>query len=414
MSGKVLEDVLERDRAEKRREAMRALLRRPLMTADDAAFTAVRRQADELRRWLQREAGWDLRVEGDFARLLKRPADHRDDSRPATARVSGAPQRFTRRRYALFCLALAVLERGESQTALGRLGDQLVQAAADLGAREDGGRDRLEFTLSNRDDRRDLVSVIRLLLDLGVLARVAGDDEEDYVRGSGDALYDVHRRVLAALMVCPRGPSLVVAMDGDPATTAARLEALHRGIETAGESARNQALRQALTRRLLDDPVVYYHELGEDERAYLQSQRAALLQRVREMTGLESEVRAEGIAMVDAAGELTDRRMPSEGTEGHATLLLATWLAKRVGETIPRAELEARMRQWIADYGRYWKKAARDPGAETWLCGDAIRRLADLNLLAERAAGVEPLPAIGRYAVDEPRRAGRLFEEEEA
>jgi hypothetical protein len=92
-----IKDVLSRHRDAERREALRALLMRPLMTAADADFGAVRRHADELRDWFSQAAGWRLQIERDCARLYKRPADLTDASR-------GAPE-FGRRRYVLFCLA---------------------------------------------------------------------------------------------------------------------------------------------------------------------------------------------------------------------------------------------------------------------------------------------------------------------
>ena len=68
--------------------------------------------------------------------------------------------------------------------------------------------------------------------------------------------------------------------------------------QDAGRSeARNRRLRSRLTRRLLDDPIVYNDELSEAERAYLTSQRAFLLAQIEEATGLVPEVRREGIAL---------------------------------------------------------------------------------------------------------------------
>jgi len=93
----------------------------------------------------------------------------------------------------------------------------------------------------------------------------------------------------------------------------------------------NQHLRQRLTRRLLDEPVLYYDELTEAELAYLTGQRGAITARITELTGLIAEVRAEGIAMVDPHDDLTDVRMPDTGTDGHVTLLLAEFLAARCG-----------------------------------------------------------------------------------
>ena len=43
--------------------------------------------------------------------------------------------------------------------------------------------------------------------------------------------------------------------------------------------------------------------------------------------GLVAEQRAEGLALVDEAGSLTDVAMPAEGTDAHVTLLVAEFLA---------------------------------------------------------------------------------------
>jgi uncharacterized protein (TIGR02678 family) len=172
----------------------------------------------------------------------------------------------------------------------------------------------------------DLVAVVRLLLELGVLARVAGD-EEAFVHAAGDALYDVQRGVLALVLAPTRGPSTIEAREFSQ-----RLEQLAADALPDTEELRNRALRHHLTRRLLDDPVVYHDELDPEQAAYLTGQRAALIRRISELTGLVAEVRAEGIAMVDPDDDLSDVRMPDVGTDGHFTLLLAEYLAQRVGE----------------------------------------------------------------------------------
>ena len=117
-----------------------------------------------------------------------------------------------------------------------------------------------------------------------------------------------------------------------------------------------------LTRRLLDDPVVYYDELTEDERAYLVAQRHNITGRISEATGLLPELRAEGIAMVDPDDELTDVRMPEQRTDGHVTLLVAEYLAGRA--RAPRAELLTFVRQAAQAHASYWRKGVTDPGAE--------------------------------------------------
>src|ERR1700744_1442038 len=103
--------------------ALRALLMTPLMTSAHPDFTAVRRHCETLREWFARETGWILNVERDCARLFKRPADLLDPTR-------GFPD-YDRRRYVLFCLACAVLERADPQITLRVLGDRLLAFAGE-------------------------------------------------------------------------------------------------------------------------------------------------------------------------------------------------------------------------------------------------------------------------------------------
>src|SRR5262249_9148499 len=149
------------------------------------------------------------------------------------------------------------------------------------------------------------------------LRRVAGD-EEAYLGQAGDVLYDVDRRVIASLLTGTVGPSTVDASSLDE-----RIAALVAEPRPDTEELRNRALRHALTRRPLEAPVVSYDGLAPDELAYLRSQRGQIVGRIADVTGLVVEVRAEGIAMVDPDDELTDVRMPAEGTQSHLTLKLA-------------------------------------------------------------------------------------------
>lgn len=392
-----LSDTLARQRLEEQRSALRALLARPLLRADDSAFPLVRRHAASLRDWLARETGWHLQSERDFVRLHKRPADSLDATRPA--RVGRGTQRktFTRRRYALFCLLLADLERGDAQITLGRLGEGLGQAVTDPALSERG----LAFTLDHQEARRDLVVVVRLLMELGVLVRVAGDEEQFLRRGlEGDVLYDVDRRVLSALLVTSRGPSLVALNGADSELDLeARLHALTDTFVPDTLEGRNRELRHRLARRLLDDPVVYWQELDEDEAAYLTNQRGVMLRRLQLATGLVPEARGEGIALVDPDGELTDEKIPAEGTEGHLALLMAERLATVGPDGVSLDEAEAWIQSWQQDYRRYWRKSACEPGAAHGLCRQTLARLASLRLVANRGDRIIPLPALGRFRV---------------
>ncbi|MFR9673313.1 TIGR02678 family protein [Streptomyces sp. TR06-5] len=387
-----LTEVLDGQREADLRRAARALLKEPLLTADGPhadAFRLVRRHASELREWFERNAGWSLRTDADTARLRKTPGVLTDSTHPA--RETGrAALPFTRRRYVLLCLTLAALERGESQVALGRLAEQVVLAAADPELTTAG----ITFTLERRDERLDLAAVVRLLLRFGVLRRVAGD-EDSYVSGSGDVLYDVRRRVLAGMPATLRGPSLIEARDTDE-----RLAEMTAQTALDSDELRFRAIRWKLTRLLLDEPVLYYDDLADDELAYLTRQRGFLTARIGELTGLVAEVRAEGIAMVDPLDDLTDVRMPEQGTHGHITLLLAEHLAQ-AGRPVEPAELAARVRELAAEHGSFWSKAAREPGAEPELVEQALTKLTALGLVARTDQGVVPRPALARYAVGE-------------
>ncbi|WP_433522606.1 TIGR02678 family protein [Nocardia pseudovaccinii] len=395
-----LTDAVVATRAAEQRKAARALLRRPLLRADsrDAEmFALVTRHAQELREWFDRETGWRLSVSGEVARLFKVVADTADPTHPAVD--AGRKLAFGRRRYVLVCLALAVLERSDNQITLGRLAEQIVLAAADPELVAAG----IVFTLQRRDERGDLVAVVRLLLDLGVLDRVAGE-EQSFIDHGGDVLYDVRRRITSALLTSVRGPSMVRANG-----FADRLAELTHEMPATTDDLRNRRIRQRLTRILLDEPVLYYERLGEDERAYLTGQRAAICARIATFTGLVAEVRAEGIAMVDPGDELTDIRMPEVGTDGHATLLIAERLARSIGARVPVPELRVWMAGLAKEYvrQRVWRAGSAETGAETELVEAALTKLEALRLVhrSPRATDEEwvlPLPAIARYGVDAP------------
>jgi uncharacterized protein (TIGR02678 family) len=186
---------------EEEREAVRALLKQPLMGMQHESFRLVARHADALRAWFLRETGWVLAVERGGARLFKRPAD-------LTSTVRGLDD-YDRRRYVLLCLACAVLERADPQITLRVLGERLLSLAAEPELAALG----FSFTLTSQPERRELVAVCRTLLQLGVLGLVAGEEEAFVQAGAqsggeqADALYDIHRRVLAGMLAAVRGPS---------------------------------------------------------------------------------------------------------------------------------------------------------------------------------------------------------------
>jgi uncharacterized protein (TIGR02678 family) len=388
-----------RHRDDERLQALRALLMTPLMTPAHEDFAAVRRHADELRAWFARETGWPLHIERDCARLYKRPADLHDASR-------GLPD-YERRRYVLLCLACAVLERADPQITLRVLGERLLALAADpaLASRD------FRFALTAVHERRELVAVCRSLLQWGVLRRVAGD-EEAFVHAAAtaaegsDALYDVQRRVLASLLAAVRGPS-TWSTEQAPVTLEERLDTLVAEHVPDSDEGKRTALRHHLARRLLDDPVVYLADLDEAQRAYFINQRGTMASRLCEATGLAAEQRAEGLALVDEDGQLTDVAMPAEGTEAHATLLVAEFRARRpgavAGDPLDLDAVAAFLAAARDRYGRFWRKSAREAGSERELARIALERLQKLQLIVQDAdhCNIRPLPALARYALGE-------------
>jgi uncharacterized protein (TIGR02678 family) len=258
----------------------------------------------------------------------------------------------------------------------------------------------MSFDLKAIDQRRDLVQVIRYLCEQRVLWRRQGD-EDQFLRDAGhDVLYNVNRPLLTAMLAVRRGPSTIVSVDFE-----ARLRAIVEEPIPETEDAQNRQIRIRLVRSLLDDPVLYYESLSVKERAYLDRQRGFILRQISDATGLVPEVRAEGIAMVDERGELTDLALPEEGTEGHLTLLLAEFLAnrlrKRPNDCVGLAELCAHTADLISQHRSRWRKDVNLPGADRILTSGTIERLEALHLVRRTPEGIRPLPAIARYALVE-------------
>jgi uncharacterized protein (TIGR02678 family) len=161
--------------------------------------------------------------------------------------------------------------------------------------------------------------------------------------------------------------------------------------------------------------VVYVEVLDPDSRAYFINQRGAMAARLCEAAGMVAEQRAEGLDLVDAGGLLTDVAMPAEGTNAHATLLVAEYLATKYrqrqldaadvapsyAEVTRESDIADVLREAKNRYGRYWRKSAREPGAECELAVIAIERLEKLHLVARDADTIRPLPALARFALGE-------------
>ena len=388
-----VEQVSSRD-AEDRQQALRALLRYPLIVADDPEhaehFARIRRHGESLRAWLSTHTGWSLDITAECARLYKVPSRLADTTRGAESVKDGSP--FTQRRYILFCLALAVLVRSEAQITLGELAQAIVRLWADEEALQS-----LTFNLEAMDSRRDLVAAVRQLLDCHALRKVDGDDQRFIQSQKHNVLYDVRHHVIYRLLAARRPPS-AIRETGWMERLAALADEAH--LQT-GEQ-RNLQIRHEINRRLLDDPVLYIPgDLSEDAQDYFAKQRPFIIRALEDATGMEIEDRRGGIALADRYGDCTDIGLPEDGTDGHATLLTAEFLGQlrldRPGEIIPLPLIEAFLAEKAAQFRKFWRRDATAAGSERALAREVLHRLAALDLVRHVADGVLPMPAIHRY-----------------
>ncbi len=376
-----------------RRQALRSLLTDPLLPAGGPraeVYRLVRRHQEYLQNWFAHWPGWTLRVQPGLARLEKTASSDDDATRGAVDPTNRIP--FSRRRYALFCLTLSVLCHEERQTTLRQIAERLASSV-----RMDPRLSTADFELDLRTQphRRDLVGVMRLLTNYQILTRLDGDDAQ-YLRGDGDCLFRVDHALASATLCISRGPSMIEQTDLQQ-----RIEAIHATSRPDGEEPRTRELQYRLVRRLLDDAVVYEDDLTEHEIEYLRHQRTRLLQEIESATGLTAEVRREGIAMLDVDGDLSDFRLPEQGTRGHAVLLVAEWLAGRQDAspagTILLSTLTDHIRGLADEHQSHWRKGVTDPDGVEQLTDEVVRIMESLRLILLRGDRIVPLPAIARY-----------------
>jgi hypothetical protein len=82
---------------------------------------------------------------------------------------------------------------------------------------------------------------------------------------------------------------------------------------------------------VLENPVAYYADADTELLGQLRA--PALAEDLERLTGLTVERRAEGVALIDTSGRLSDIRFPGGGTVAQAALLLAA----RISAAVPRS-----------------------------------------------------------------------------
>ncbi|MFC4128663.1 TIGR02678 family protein [Nocardia rhizosphaerae] len=342
--------------------AARVILANHLVTRvypDRIALPLIRRWATELREDLAELFGYRLEVTETTARLYP-VHDRLDGGRPAR---SANDRVFDRRRYAYLSLALAALGRAGDQITL----SELAEHVADYASRIDG----LELATERAADRDAFVDAVGWLGARGALTLADGDaggwaSDPD----AGEALYDIDRPVVFALFRPPRA-----------------LQHLHsvRGL-LAGDAETAPAEQARRVRRaLVERPVVYYAELAAAERSLLEQDR--LVGEVEYCTGLRAERRAEGVALIDTSGRLSDTRFPGTGTLAQVALLLIGEIADVVldiDHPVPHRP---------------------DPGAGDTLAEQLDAAIPEAGVfapLAEDVDGAEAAPEAAAGVADEP------------
>jgi uncharacterized protein (TIGR02678 family) len=177
---------------------------------------------------------------------------------------------------------------------------------------------------------------------------------------------------------------------------------------------RTVANRQWMRSRLVEDPVLYRDDLTAAEWGELRRRLGDEERMLDEMFGLAVEARAEGVAAVDALGDLSETRFPRTGTEGHAALLLLDRL--EVGHDHSWSDVVALLVDLAQEHRRRWSKVMVE--APERLAHRAVEQLVDVRL-ARRVptaadpgargdreadageAGVRLLPGAARFQVTE-------------
>lgn len=372
--------------ADERRQAARALLMRPLLTADQdpVAFTHVRRHSAWLGERFRHLLGYRLAVRGDHARLYKRPHTAYND-RPARIRPGAAkpgPEDgwvpLTRRHYVLLALALAALERhhGRAQVLIGGLATDVASLGAEL---------QLRVDFERREERKAFADALELLCRLGVLRQRDGS-RDAFIGHDGtaeEALFDIEHGCLGSLKATPVALTEVEGVRELIAEDYPRTE--------DGERARR---RHRVARALVEDSLLYTSDLAPDELDTYRSQRHRLEPELEALTGLTAERRHEGSALVDPSRTLTDRRFPTRSTESTVALLLCERLRVLAHDgdrnPLPRSEAAAALAEAAGRLG-----ADADP-----VLLDAVLGLLEAHRLIvdEPPALVRVLPGLARFA----------------
>ena len=285
--------------------AARLILTHHLVTStfpDRTALPLLRRWATELRDDLLDTLGYRLEVTETTARLFT-VLDRLD---PGAGTATHTDRPFDRRRYAYLALAVAALGRAGAQISLSELAGHVAADASRI--------DGVDLATDRATDRDAFVDAVAWLAARGAISLADGDagrwaSDPD----SGEALYDIDRSVVAALF---RPPLALQHLNSVRGLLANPADGAH-----VSDGRRSAEATRRVRRALIQRPVVYAEGLDDAEAVQLGLPRTTADLEV--LTGLVAERRAEGVALVDTSGRLSDVRFPGTGTVAQVALLLA-------------------------------------------------------------------------------------------
>ncbi len=311
--------------AAERRAAARLLLAHPLVTATGphgAAFPLIRRHADWLTTRFDELLGYPLTVTEHVARLRKSGLG------PGSLRgldLDGTPCPPTV--YAALALALAVLTAGPHRWPQGQLAAALEAAAEEAGVAladraGEGVASLLPVTLATATAPATPTAPAAPAIPTTPATPVVG-------RAAAVAALSVLARwqVLAEPEAAAAG-WLTVDQDVLAALVGGLGRAGARGYVPLDGAAADVPL--AMRRRLVETPVVLLDELSALECEWLRESCRREAGVLADFLGLTAELRSEGIALLDPAGELTDLRLPGADGVARTALLLVERLVEQL------------------------------------------------------------------------------------
>jgi uncharacterized protein (TIGR02678 family) len=284
-------------------------------------------------------------------------------------------------RIVFIALTCAVLERTPArQIPIGDLADRVQRA---------GAAQQITVDWTVRATRALLTSALEWLLNMGVITEHAGStDAFNRSDDTDEALYDINRKRLAALLADPLRVRSV-------ATAAALADDTGRYAPT--DEGSNQRIRHRLARTLIEDPALYLEDLTETERAYFLSQRARLENGVSHLLGMQAERRADGTAMVVRERELTDRPFPARSNAKQITLLLCRALSESEMSWMPVRVVREHVRDLFVEHGAHWNRDPDNPDDVAAATQDGLTLLDELHLVFLDGDEVTLRPAIHRF-----------------